>query len=68
MSTKSAVKSEARAFFNASLAKVESKSIREWAVTPHNKPIWLKIAEGAVARGSSPEMFAAYMVCVAIGA
>lgn len=68
MSTKSAVKSEARAFFNASLAKVESKSIREWATSKVNRPIWLKIAEGAVAKGSSPEAFAAYMVCVAIGA
>lgn len=70
MSTNSAMKSEARAFFSRALAKVESKSIREWATTAHNKPLWLKIAEEAVRREGTPcpERFAAYMVCVAIGA
>lgn len=32
--------------FTAALAKVESRSIRDWASSDHNRPLWLKIAKG----------------------
>jgi len=66
MSTKTAAKK----LLADSLLKVESKSIREWVVTPQNKPIWLQMAENAVKKNanSDPTTFAAYIVCVAIGA
>ncbi len=57
----------------ASIARVESKSIREWASTKENLPIWLKIAKTAIKNGKNPEnpddvaMFATYIVAVAIG-
>jgi hypothetical protein len=62
-------KTAAKKLLADSLLKVESKSIREWAVTPQNKPIWLQIAENAVKNTNpDPANFAAYIVCVAIGA
>jgi hypothetical protein len=65
MSTKTAAKK----LLADSLLKVESKSIREWVVTTQNKPIWLQIAENAVKKTNpDPTTFAAYIVCVAIGA
>lgn len=51
-----------------SLKLVESKSIRAWAVTPHNYPLWREIAETAVKNGKTdPSLFAAYIVAVAMG-
>lgn len=54
--------------FEASLKLVDSKSIREWAQTERNKPLWLEICNTAISKGraNSSDM-AAYMVAVAIG-
>ena len=35
-------------FLNAALQHVQSESIRAWAVTPHNKPIFIKLAKLAL--------------------
>ena len=42
---------EALALLNEALAKVESKSIREWASSGHNRPLWLEIAQLYVNKG-----------------
>lgn len=58
-------------FLAASLEFVESKSIREWARTEKNGPIWLAIAESTLKNHDGyydPKLFAAYIVSVAIGA
>jgi hypothetical protein len=54
----------------AALQHVESASIRAWATSEHNRPIWLKIAAGAIAKANgTPDVhrFAAYILCNAIG-
>jgi hypothetical protein len=61
--------------FNAALDKVESKRIRDWATSPHNYPIWLKIAENAIRvppqnqifAAPDPSWLAAFIVATAIG-
>jgi hypothetical protein len=53
------------------LSRVESESIREWASSAHNRPIWEKIAQGALDKSGGeydPNRLCAYLVCVAIGA
>lgn len=55
-------------FLEAALEMVESKSIREWATSANNGPLFLKMAENAVKKNTAPETFAAYIVCLAIGA
>ena len=60
----------AEQLFTAALALVESASIKEWAQTDHNRPIFVKIAEGALAKNgpsASPSMFSALIVSSAIG-
>jgi hypothetical protein len=58
----------AQQLFEASLAKVESKSIKAWVQTDHNKPLWLEICKNAIGnKKSDPCAMAAYMVAVAIG-
>jgi hypothetical protein len=49
------------------LALVESASIRAWATSDHNAPIWAKMAEKAVAKGTDVNLFSAYIVSCAIG-
>jgi hypothetical protein len=55
----------------AALEHVESASIRAWATSEHNRPIWLQIAAGAIKKApdGSPDVhrFAAYILCNAIG-
>jgi len=58
-------------FLNAALQHVQSESIRAWAVTPHNKPIFIKLAKLALTSGGSSSdsvvRFAAYIVASAMG-
>ena len=52
------------------LRRVESKSIREWALTDHNRPIFHQLASQAVEnKGASadPDRFAAFITAKAIG-
>ena len=53
--------------FDQALAKVESKSIREWANSDHNRPLFVKIAETFVGKDEPVTRFSTYIVCVAIG-
>jgi len=55
-------------FLTQALAHVESESIRKWATTDHNRPLWVKMAKEAAQKGYDPKRFATYIVCVAIGA
>lgn len=62
-----------QSLFDGALSRVESASIRAWAQTSHNQPIWLQLAASALAKaaqtGSAPDpsRFAAFIVASAIG-
>ena len=66
------MKSPSKQLLKDALGKVESKSIREWATSKSNAPIWAKIAQGSyVKNGDGPEAvlkLASYITVVAIGA
>lgn len=52
------------------LRRVESQSIREWAMTDHNRPILHQLATLAVEEkgpSADPDHFAAFIVAKAIG-
>ena len=52
--------------FDATIARVESLSIRDWMRSEHNEPI---IRDSmAHAKDKNPDRWAAYLVCLAIGA
>lgn len=58
----------AKQLFEASILEIESKSIRAWAQTDHNKPLWMEICREAVKnQKQDPFNMAAYMVAVAMG-
>lgn len=52
-------------FLSEALTHVESASIREWAISEHNYPLWIKLA------GSNRKLgavrLATYIVTTAIG-
>lgn len=53
------------------LGGVESDSIKEWANTDHNRPIFEKIAQNALDKNEGlvdPVRFSTYIVCLAMGA
>jgi hypothetical protein len=55
---------------DAALEQVESESIRQWANSDHNRPVFEKMAQGAVDKKGDdvdPVMFSAYVVSLAIG-
>jgi hypothetical protein len=52
--------------FEAALAKVESKSIREWASKPGNKEAWIRFC--AANPDADPNAMCVKIVCEAIGA
>jgi len=50
------------------LARVESESVKAWAQTAQNGPLFLKMAENAIKRNEAdPDRFAAFIVCCALG-
>lgn len=52
------------------LKGVESDSIKEWANTDHNRPIFEQIAQNALDKNEGlvdPVRFSAYVVCLAMG-
>jgi hypothetical protein len=50
------------------LALVESPSVRTWAQSTHNAPVWAQIAETAIQKGQvDVNQFAAYITATAIG-
>jgi len=54
----------------AALEHVESASIRAWAMTEHNRPLFLQLAQKALDKSgpsADPHLFAAYIVATAIG-
>lgn len=57
----------AEELFAAALAKVESASIRDWAQTEHNRPLWLKIAEKYVGQPDAEYGLSSDIVGTAIG-
>lgn len=57
-------------FLENALARVESVSIKSWATSSHNRPIFLQMAENALAKGgqsADPVRFATYITCLAMG-
>jgi hypothetical protein len=53
--------------FNETLKQVESNSIREWASSEHNRPLWLEIAKGYVGKPNASELLLVDIVGTAIG-
>jgi ABC-type metal ion transport system substrate-binding protein len=54
----------------AALTHVESESIRAWANSDHNRPVWEKIAQQAVDNKGDdvdPITFSTYILCEAMG-
>lgn len=54
-------------YLSDALKHVESKNIRLWATTPHNKAIMLNVAAGFLAAGEPVEKMTLYIVANAIG-
>lgn len=56
-------------FFAKALTHVQSRSIRDWAVSEHNRPVWLKMAAATLAKNpkSEPIRFATYITITAMG-
>ena len=67
-------KTDGARFLDQALEGVESESIRAWANTDNNRPIFEKIAQNALdkaeaeGREADVDRFTAYVVCLAIGA
>ena len=57
----------AKSYLNEALEKVESQSVRAWATSAHNYPIFLEMAKGAVKKGTDTDFFAGMIVAYAIG-
>jgi hypothetical protein len=64
----SASKKAAKAFLTLALTHVESASIRAWATTAHNGPLFLAEAQERLRVGrTDATTFATAIVCLAIG-
>lgn len=66
-------KDVAKKFLKEALTHVESKSIREWATSDHNFPIWIKITKGWLEKNGGPSennriRLTTYIVVEAMGA
>lgn len=59
------VPTDAGSLLDAALLKVQSPSIPGWV--NKQRGIWLKIAQHAFEKNTTPELFAAYIVCTALG-
>jgi len=57
----------AETLFIEALKYVESESIRKWAQTDHNRPLWHNYCSKCTGTRRSPHAVAAYIVCLAIG-
>lgn len=59
--------SEAEKLFEDALARVESKSIRAWAKSERNHPIWLRIAEKYLGKKDASCLLCIDIVSTAMG-
>ena len=57
----------AERLFTDALKIVESESIRKWAQTAHNRPLWIDYCAKCTGTRRDPNVVAAYIVCLAIG-
>lgn len=55
---------DAEQLFQQALAKVESASIREWATSEHNRPIWIKAADAAIVKHNGQPSVALFTVLI----
>lgn len=59
---------ESKQLLDKALALVESESIRKWAQSEHNMPIWLEICENSIGNHKAdPRLLAIYIVTEAMG-
>jgi len=58
---------DANKLFEAALKKVQSASIRAWAQTDRNRPLWLKHCGSVNEKYATPDFVAGYIVALAIG-
>ena len=59
----------AQQLLDNALALTDSDSTREWVNTPHNRPLFEQIAQGALDKNSQaePARLACYITCLKIG-
>lgn len=61
---------DAEAVFKSALERVESKSIRDWAQTDHNRPLLVRFTQGVIDKGGvvgADVKVSTFIVCTAIG-
>jgi len=59
----------ANELFDEAVAQIESKSIRAWATSDHNKPIWLKHIQSLLDEGRKvdTQRLCTFMILTAMG-
>lgn len=60
----------AEQLFRKALELVDSESVRDWATSEHNRPLFIRLAQAAIDKQlsiSDPNAFAAFVVAKAIG-
>lgn len=64
---------QAEMLFSAALEKIESTSIREWACSEHNRPVWIRYMSGRIednaksGRTTNPFTLATFIMATYIG-
>lgn len=60
---------DAETLLTQALERIESPSIKAWATSEHNRPIFIKIAESALKKNPQTDalQFSTYITCQAIG-
>lgn len=60
--------SPAETLLESALSRIESASIKAWATSEHNRPVWLRFCEAAIANGKADAARVATLIlCNAIG-
>lgn len=58
----------AETLFDAALARIESASIKAWANSAHNRPVWIRYAQATIDNGRADAVkLATVILCNAIG-
>jgi hypothetical protein len=61
-------KSAAETLLDSALATIQSASIRDWANSAHNRPVWIRYAQATIDNGRGDAVkLATIILCNAIG-
>lgn len=60
--------SPAETLLESALATITSESIKAWATSAHNRPVWIRYAQATIDNGKAdPVKLATLILCNAIG-